>query len=77
MVSLISRSDLKVKLEEKVFEACRRWMEHSNDIRSHNMFGLLQQVILALVKPHYFANIIAKFLAGKSNTDCQRLRTYR
>ena len=73
MVSLISRSDLKVKLEEHVFEACRRWVEHSSDSRSESMFELLQQVRLALVKPDYLANVIANFPACKSNTNCQRL----
>ena len=73
VVSLLSRPDLKVQMEEDIFKACRRWVEHSSDSRSKYIFELLQQVRLAVVKPDFLANVIATFPACKSNIDCQRL----
>ena len=48
-------------------------MSENTRIRSQNMFQLLQQVRLAVVKPDYLANIIATFPACKSSSDCQQL----
>ena len=42
MICLISRSDLRVKMGENMFEAFRRWVERSSESRSESMFEHLQ-----------------------------------
>ena len=73
VVSLVSRADLKVNLEEEIFEACKTWVKENVKIRSPAMFELLQQVRFALIKPDYLAKVIAVFPACRSSTGCQQL----
>ena len=72
LVTLISRSDLKVKVEEEVFDACKIWMNENSKIRSEIIFEVLQQVRLALIKPDYLAKVIATFPACQSSVECQQ-----
>ena len=73
MVSLISRSDLQVKIEEEIFEACKRWVNEKIKIRSQSMYELLEQVRLAVVKPDYIANVIVTFPDCEFSPECQKL----
>ena len=73
VVTLLSRNDLQVKLEEDIFTAITIWINYHAVIRSQNIFELLKQVRLDVVKPYYLASVIATYQACKSSTDCQQL----
>ena len=46
VVCLMSRSDLKVKMEEEIFEACKRWVKENSKTRSQSISDLYNKLDL-------------------------------
>ncbi|XP_015600929.1 kelch-like protein 18 [Cephus cinctus] len=70
---LVSRDELHVVSEEKVFEAVMRWIKYDSESRVIYLPELLSLVRLPLLTPHYLADHIAKEELIRSSHQCRDL----
>lgn len=68
--SLLQRNELRVESEEQVFEACMRWVKHS-DNRAQYLLELLAQVRLPLLSPLYLTDRVATEELIRSSHQCR------
>ncbi|XP_025831842.1 kelch-like protein 18, partial [Agrilus planipennis] len=70
--NLLNRNELRVESEEQVFEACMRWVKHSEN-RTANLPVLLAQVRLPLLSPLYLTDRVATEELIRTSHQCRDL----
>ncbi|KAK5973237.1 Ring canal kelch protein variant 1 [Trichostrongylus colubriformis] len=73
MVELISRDELRVRSEEKVFEAVIQWVKFDMTERKRFLPRLLEQVRLPLCRPKFLVDTVSEDALVMEDIICRRL----
>eukprot|EP00102_Acyrthosiphon_pisum_P022693 XP_016659903.1 PREDICTED: ring canal kelch homolog isoform X2 [Acyrthosiphon pisum] len=71
VINLISRDDINVPFEEKIFECVINWVKHELDFRYDNLPKLMEHVRLSLAPEEYISKNVVDEPLIKNNPKCE------
>lgn len=73
LLDIIRRDEINVTSEEKVFEACIKWVKYNEEERSSLLPEVLSKVRLPLLSPQFLADSVATEELIRSSHQCRDL----
>ena len=70
LLNLISDDHLNVRSEERVWEACLRWIEYAISTRAKDIIKILSQIRLGRIRSSYFVDGVANHPLVIAQPDC-------
>ncbi|XP_001943576.1 ring canal kelch homolog isoform X2 [Acyrthosiphon pisum] len=71
VINLISRDDINVPFEEKIFECVINWAKHELACRNDSLPNLMEHVRLSLAPPEYLSKNVVDEPLFKNNIKCK------